>query len=86
MSSNFRPSIRTTDWAPGVVSRLSLGTSRVTQANRDEQLKSKLRHEAPGILNWMLRGLARYVAAGYKMHFPAIVDNATADIASAKTL
>jgi putative DNA primase/helicase len=79
MSSNFRPSIRTTDWGTWRRVKIIPWDFRVTQANRDEQLKSKLRHEAPGILNWMLRGLARYVSAGYKMHYPEIVDNATAE-------
>ena len=79
MSSNFRPSIRTTDWGTWRRVKMIPWNFRVTDANRDEQLKSKLRHEASGILNWMLRGLARYVSAGYKMQFPAIVDNATAE-------
>ena len=79
MSSNFRPSIRTTDWGTWRRVKIIPWDFRVTQANRDEQLKSKLRHEAPGILNWMLHGLAGYVSARYKMHFPAIVDNATAE-------
>jgi len=52
---------------------------RVTAANRDEQLKSKLRREAPGILNWMLRGLGRYVDAGYRMTYPEIVERATSE-------
>ncbi len=52
---------------------------RVNANNRDEQLKSKLRREAPGILNWMLRGLAKYVAASYKMHYPEIVERATSE-------
>jgi putative DNA primase/helicase len=47
--------------------------------HRDEQLKSKLRREAPGILNWMLRGLQRYVDAGYKMTYPEIVEKATSE-------
>jgi putative DNA primase/helicase len=79
MSSNFRPSIRTTDWGTWRRVKIIPWGFRVTQANRDEQLKSKLRHEAPGILNWMLCGLAGYVSAEYNMHFPAIVDNATAE-------
>jgi P4 family phage/plasmid primase-like protien len=79
MSSNFRPSIRSTDWGTWRRVKMIPWNFRVTAASRDEQLKSKLRHEASGILNWMLRGLARYVSAGYKMSYPEIVNNATAE-------
>jgi putative DNA primase/helicase len=79
MSSNFRPSIRTTDWGTWRRVKMIPWNFRVTAANRDEQLKSKLRHEASGILNWMLRGVARYVAAGYKMSYPGVVESATAE-------
>jgi putative DNA primase/helicase len=79
MSSNFRPSIRTTDWGTWRRVKMIPWNFRVTAANRDEQLKSKLRREAPGILNWMLRGLGRYVDAGYRMTYPEIVERATSE-------
>ncbi|MBZ5658841.1 MAG: bifunctional DNA primase/polymerase [Acidobacteriia bacterium] len=79
MSSNFRPSIRTTDWGTWRRVKMIPWNFRVHANHRDEQLKSKLRREAPGILNWMLRGLQRYVDAGYKMTYPEIVEKATSE-------
>lgn len=79
MSSNFSPSIRTTDWGTWRRVKWIPWNFRVPADKRDEQLKSKLRHEASGILNWMLRGLQRYVAAGYKMTYPVIVEQATSE-------
>lgn len=79
MSSNFHPPIRTTDWGTWRRVKMIPWNFRVNAQNRDEQLKSKLRHEASGILNWMLRGLARYVLAGYKMTYPEIVEKATSE-------
>ena len=40
MSSNFRPSIRATDWGTWRRVKIIPWNFRVTQANRDEQLKS----------------------------------------------
>jgi len=47
----------------------------VPKERRDEQLKAKLRTEASGVLNWMLRGLADYRANG--MQYPQKVESAT---------
>jgi hypothetical protein len=49
----------------------------VPKERRDEHLKAKLRREAPGILNWMLKGLADVVANNYKMTYPKEVEAAT---------
>ena len=48
----------------------------VPAAEKDERLPSKLRAEAPGILNWALRGLAVYVEEG-KLINPAKIEAAT---------
>jgi P4 family phage/plasmid primase-like protien len=56
-SGNHRPVIRGMD--DGVWSRLKLVpfTWQVAEAQKDKFLRGKLQKEAPGILNWMLRGL-----------------------------
>jgi putative DNA primase/helicase len=79
MSSNFKPSIRTSDWGTWRRLKMIPWEFRVSPKDRDEQLKSKLRHEASGILNWMLAGLRRYVERGYKMRFPIKVEEATVE-------
>jgi P4 family phage/plasmid primase-like protien len=79
MSSNFKPSIRTQDWGTWRRVKMIPWEFKVRPEERDEQLKSKLRKEASGILNWMLTGLARYVANGYKMVYPQKVEDATAE-------
>ncbi len=79
MSSNFKPSIRSTDWGTWRRVKMIPWNFRVDANNRDEQLKPKLRREASGILNWMLKGLKRYVELGYKMTYPAIVEQATSE-------
>ena len=68
MSSNFRPSIRSTDWGTWRRVKLIPWEVVVPKQRRDEQLKAKLRTEASGILNWMLRGLADYLKNG--MQYP----------------
>ena len=68
MSSNFRPSIRSTDWGTWRRVKLIPWEVVVPKERRDEQLKAKLRTEASGILNWMLRGLADYLKNG--MQYP----------------
>jgi putative DNA primase/helicase len=75
MSSNFRPSIRSTDWGTWRRVKLIPWEVVVPKEKRDEQLKTKLRAEANGILNWMLRGLADYLRSG--MQYPQKVEAAT---------
>ena len=75
MSSNFRPSIRSTDWGTWRRVKLIPWEVVVPKQRRDEQLKAKLRTETSGILNWMLRGLADYLKNG--MQYPQKVEAAT---------
>jgi putative DNA primase/helicase len=75
MSSNFRPSIRSTDWGTWRRVKLIPWEVVVPKERRDEQLKAKLRTEASGILNWMLHGLADYLKNG--MQYPPKVEAAT---------
>jgi P4 family phage/plasmid primase-like protien len=77
MSSNFKPSIRTQDWGTWRRVKMIPWEFRVRPEERDELLKSKLRKEASGILNWMLAGLARFVHRGYKMQYPKKIEEAT---------
>lgn len=77
MTSNFKPSIKSQDWGTWRRVKLIPWEFQVEPNRRDEQLKYKLRKEASGILNWALRGLQRYVQAGYKMAYPAKVEAAT---------
>lgn len=86
MSSNFKPSIRTTDWGTWRRVKMIPWNFRVPADKRDEQLKSKLRREASGILNWMLRGLKRYVDRGYRMTYPKIVEQATSEYRSSQDI
>jgi putative DNA primase/helicase len=64
MSSNYKPNIKGQDW--GIWRRLKLLPFEVTipKEREDKELKAKLRNEASGILNWMLKGLARYREQG----------------------
>jgi putative DNA primase/helicase len=75
MSSNFRPSIRSTDWGTWRRVKLIPWEVVVPKEKRDERLKAKLRAEASGILNWMLHGLAEYLNHG--MQYPQKVEAAT---------
>ena len=75
MSSNFRPSIRSTDWGTWRRVKLIPWEVVVPKEKRDERLKAKLRAEASGILNWMLHGLAEYLKHG--MQYPQKVEAAT---------
>lgn len=64
MSSNNKPAIRGTDW--GIWRRMKLIPFEVTieEKQKDKFLGSKLRKEASGILNWMLKGLEHYREGG----------------------
>jgi putative DNA primase/helicase len=65
MSSNYKPAIKGTDW--GIWRRIKLIPFDVVipENRRDRQLTAKLRKEASGILNWMLKGLARNREEGF---------------------
>ncbi len=75
MHSNYKPVIRGTDW--GIWRRLKCIPFEVTipDDKRDEQLAPKLKTEAPGILRWMLKGMADYLKFG--MMYPDKVNEAT---------
>jgi putative DNA primase/helicase len=75
MSSNYKPAIRGTD--SGIWRRVNMIPFEVTipEEKRDPQLATKLKAEAPGILNWMLCGLKVYHEQG--MMYPAKVREAT---------
>src|SRR6266566_6749105 len=76
MHSNYKPVIRGTDW--GIWRRVKMIHFDVTipDDRRDEALAAKLKAEASGVLNWMLRGLADYLKFG-SMMYPAKVNEAT---------
>jgi putative DNA primase/helicase len=75
MSSNYKPGIRGLDW--GIWRRVKLIPFEkiIPENRRDSALALKLKAEAPGILNWMLRGLADYLKNG--MAYPVKVSAAT---------
>jgi len=77
MHSNYKPTIRGTDW--GIWRRVKMIPFEVTipDERRDEELASKLQNEASGILNRMLKGLADYLTFG--MMYPDKVSAATAE-------
>ena len=77
MSSNNQPPVGGTDY--GIWRRLKMIPFEVTigEERKDKKLPSKLRKEAPGILNWALGGLAEYRTAG--LICPEKVDKATAE-------
>lgn len=60
MSTNFRPQISGTD--DGIWRRVKLipWENQIPEVDVDEKLPAKLYAEAPGILQWMLQGLAEY--------------------------
>lgn len=64
VSSNYTPKIPGTD--DGIWARVTKvpWDVFVPKEERDLQLREKLKAEAPGILNWMLRGLADWFARG----------------------
>jgi putative DNA primase/helicase len=64
MSGNHRPEIRGTD--DGIWRRVMLVPWEVTipEARRNPNLVEDLMQEAPGILNWMIRGLMAYLEFG----------------------
>ncbi|MGH9522128.1 MAG: phage/plasmid primase, P4 family [Terriglobales bacterium] len=76
LSSNHEPTIRGTD--DGIWRRVHRVNFRqqVAPEHVDRALDEKLAAEAPGILNWMLAGLADYRAGGLRV--PQAVNEATA--------
>lgn len=84
MATNYKPRIRGTD--SGIWRRIRLVpfTQTIPEDKQDLQLPEKLRAELPGILNWALEGLRRWMqasAGGKRRGLPpcAAVDNATAE-------
>jgi putative DNA primase/helicase len=64
LATNHRPEIRGTDEAIWRRIRLIPFTETIPQAERDGNLKDKLRAELPGILNWALDGCLAWQADG----------------------
>jgi P4 family phage/plasmid primase-like protien len=82
MGTNHRPVIRGTD--EGIWRRIRLVpfTVYIPDGKVDETLREKLIAEAPGILNWMLKGLEDYRLGG--LLEPEAVLNATEDYRKAE--
>jgi putative DNA primase/helicase len=75
MATNHKPVIKGTDH--GIWRRIKLipFTTRIPEEKQDKHLEAKLREEAPGILNWLLEGTARWKREGLKA--PSAILNAT---------
>jgi putative DNA primase/helicase len=73
--SNYQPTIKGQDW--GIWRRVKMipWEQTIDPDKADEKLPEKLRTEAPGVVNWMLRGLRSYLEFG--MIYPAKVEAAT---------
>lgn len=76
---NHKPKIKGND--DGIWRRVKLIPFKVQipQTERDGQLREKLAAEASGILNWMLAGLAGWIAGGRKLVDPMEVSKATGE-------
>jgi putative DNA primase/helicase len=74
---NHRPSIRTVDEALRRRFHLIPFEVFIPEAERDQQLKEKLRQEWGGILQWAIRGCVEWQQIG--LNAPAGVRNATTD-------
>ena len=76
--SNYEPVIKGNDW--GIWRRVKKipWNYTVKPEEKDPNFVEKLKAEAPGILNWMLAGLKRYIALGYKLPPCKAVEDATA--------
>lgn len=76
--SNYEPVIKGNDW--GIWRRVKKipWNYTIKPEEKDPNLTEKLKAEAPGILNWMLSGLRRYIELGYKLPPCEAVEDATA--------
>ena len=76
--SNYEPVIKGNDW--GIWRRVKKipWNYTIKPEEKDPNFVEKLKAEAPGILNWMLAGLRRYIALGYKLPPCKAVEDATA--------
>jgi len=77
IAGNHKPSIRTVDEATRRRVNLVPFTVTIPNAERDQELVDKLRHEWCGILQWMIDGCVAWLHEG--LNQPAIVTAATAD-------
>ena len=77
LATNHRPEIRGTD--EGIWSRIRLIPFSVTipKAERDQQLRTRLEQELPGILTWALRGCLKWQRDG--LGTPEAVSVATSE-------
>lgn len=76
--SNYEPVIKGNDW--GIWRRVKKipWNYTIQPHEKDPDFVEKLKAEAPGILNWMLAGLKRYIALRYKLPPCKAVEDATA--------
>jgi len=76
--SNYEPLIKGGDW--GIWRRVKKipWNYTIRPEEKDPNFTEKLKSEAPGILNWMLRGLKRYIELGCKLPTCEAVEDATA--------
>lgn len=76
--SNYEPVIKGNDW--GIWRRVKKipWNYTVKPKEKDSNFVEKLKAEAPGILNWMLAGLKRFIAIGGKLPACKAVEDATA--------
>jgi len=76
--SNYEPVIKGGDW--GIWRRVKKipWNYTIRPEEKDPNFTDKLKAEAPGILNWMLRGLKRYIELGYRLPDCTAVEDATA--------
>jgi len=76
--SNYPVVIKGTDWAIWRrVKRIPWNRSFKDDPRKDPDFTEKLRAEAPGILNWMLAGLAQYLENGKRLPECKAVKDAT---------
>lgn len=77
MLTNHKPKLKTTD--NGTMRRLALVPFDVTidPAKDVKNFNMQLRAESPGILNWMIKGLEMWKAAGMDIKIPPVVAAAT---------
>jgi putative DNA primase/helicase len=75
--SNYEPVIKGQDW--GIWRRVKRipWDYTIKSEEKDESFSAKLKAEAPGILNWMLAGLKRYIELGHRLPPCKAVDAAT---------